>query len=174
MWQEASATETRALPHALHLHQSESCSSMHILFYWLLILGQLCTHAESTWPVVGVVDRCGQKIHYLWHLWAVPNNSKHTEASILLILTDSLCLRVVQMPRSEMWWFSRWQPCRMMTDIQTDHFTFMHAHGVITHNNLTWFTSIWGCAPSHIAVQSWRYVIHWLKMSKTPNLDILY
>ena len=30
-------------------------------------------------------------------LWALPNNSKHNEARILM---DSLCLRVIQMPRS--------------------------------------------------------------------------
>ena len=37
------------------------------------------------------------KTHYLWGL---PKESKHTEASFSPILTDSLCLRVVQMPTS--------------------------------------------------------------------------
>ena len=32
--------------------------------------------------------------------WALPNNLKHNEASMLTILTDLLCWRVTQMPRS--------------------------------------------------------------------------
>ena len=40
------------------------------------------------------------KTQYLQRLWALPNDSKHTEASFLTILMDTLYLRVAQMPRS--------------------------------------------------------------------------
>ena len=44
------------------------------------------------------------KTQYLQCSWALPNDSKHTEASFLAILTDTytlyMYLRVAQMPRS--------------------------------------------------------------------------
>ena len=39
-------------------------------------------------------------MQYLQRLWALPNDLKHNEASFLTVLTDLLCLRVAQMPRS--------------------------------------------------------------------------
>ena len=50
--------------------------------------------------IVGSVHRRGQKTQYLQCSWALPNNSKHTEASFSAILTDTLYSRVAQMPRS--------------------------------------------------------------------------
>ena len=40
------------------------------------------------------------KPQYLQRSWALPNDSKHTEASFSAIFTDRLHLRVAQMPRS--------------------------------------------------------------------------
>ena len=45
--------------------------------------------------LIGVAN----KTKYLRHLWALPNDSKHTEASFSTILTDTLYLRVAQTPR---------------------------------------------------------------------------
>ena len=45
---------------------------------------------------VGVAN----ETHYLWHLWAVPNESKHTKANFSLISTDLLCLWVTHMSGS--------------------------------------------------------------------------
>ena len=53
---------------------------------------------------------------------------KHTEASFLLILMDLLCLRIAQVPvSSDLVIFV----LTTTIDIQTDHFTFAHACGVI-------------------------------------------
>jgi hypothetical protein len=46
--------------------------------------------------LIGVAN----KIPYLGRSWALPNDSKHNEAGFSTISTDSLCLRVAQMPRS--------------------------------------------------------------------------
>ena len=40
------------------------------------------------------------KTQYLQRSWALPNDSKHTEVSFSATLTDTLYLRVTQMPRS--------------------------------------------------------------------------
>ena len=40
------------------------------------------------------------KMQHLQRSWALPNDSKHTYASFSAILTDTLHLRVAQMPRS--------------------------------------------------------------------------
>jgi hypothetical protein len=46
------------------------------------------------------------KIPFLGHSWALPNNSKHNEAGFAMISTDSLFLQVAQMPIDlEMWRF---------------------------------------------------------------------
>ena len=50
--------------------------------------------------IVGSVHRRGQQKQHLQRSWALPNDSKHTEASFSGILTDTLHLRVAQMPRS--------------------------------------------------------------------------
>ena len=39
-------------------------------------------------------------MQHLQRSWALPNDSKHTEASFSAILTDMLYLRVAQVPRS--------------------------------------------------------------------------
>jgi hypothetical protein len=41
-----------------------------------------------------------KKTLHLGRSWALPNDSKHNEAGFSTISTDSLCLRVAQMPRS--------------------------------------------------------------------------
>jgi hypothetical protein len=46
--------------------------------------------------LIGVAN----KTSYLGRSWALPNNSRHNEAGISTISTDSLRLRVAQMPRS--------------------------------------------------------------------------
>ena len=51
----------------------------------------------AQWAVsIGVTN----KMQHLQRSWALPNNSKHTEANFSAILTDMLYLRVAQMPRS--------------------------------------------------------------------------
>ena len=40
------------------------------------------------------------KMQHLQRSWTLPNDSKHTEAGFSAILTDTLYLRVAQMPRS--------------------------------------------------------------------------
>ena len=50
--------------------------------------------------IVGSVHRCGQQNAALQRSWALPNDSKHTEASFSAILTDTLQLGLAQMPRS--------------------------------------------------------------------------
>ena len=50
--------------------------------------------------IVGSVHRRGQQTQHLQRSWALPNNSKHNEASFSAIFTDTLHLRVAQMPRS--------------------------------------------------------------------------
>ena len=50
--------------------------------------------------IVGSVRRRGQQTQYLRRSWALPNDSKHTEANFSTILTYTLYLRVAQMPRS--------------------------------------------------------------------------
>ncbi len=58
------------------------------------------------------------KTQFLRHLWALPNDSKHDEASFMTISTDLLHLRVAQMPRSrDLAIFV------LMIDKQTDWFT---------------------------------------------------
>ena len=59
---------------------------------------RLCAWAESTWWVVliGVAN----KMQYLWRSWALPNDSKHNEASFSTISTDMLYLRIAQTPTS--------------------------------------------------------------------------
>jgi hypothetical protein len=37
---------------------------------------------------------------YLGRSWALPNDLKHNEAGFSTISTDSLCLRIAQVPRS--------------------------------------------------------------------------
>ena len=39
-------------------------------------------------------------MQHLQRLWALPSDSKHTEASFWVILTDTLYLRVAQIPTS--------------------------------------------------------------------------
>jgi hypothetical protein len=64
--------------------------------------------------LIGVAN----KIPYLGCSWALPNDSKHNEAGFSTISTDSLCLRVAQMPRSrDLAIFV------LTTDRQTDCFT---------------------------------------------------
>ena len=46
----------------------------------------------------GVVDMANKNA-VLRRSWALPNNLKHNGARFLTILTDSLCVRVAQMPR---------------------------------------------------------------------------
>ena len=58
---------------------------------------RLCAWAESTWWAVSI--RVANKTQYLQRSWAFPNNSNHTEASFSAMLTDTLYLRVDQMPR---------------------------------------------------------------------------
>ena len=70
--------------------------------------------------MVGSVHRRGQqnaKMQYLRCLWTLPNDSKHNEASFSTISTDTLYLRVAQMPRSP-------DPAIfVLTTDTTDHFT---------------------------------------------------
>jgi hypothetical protein len=40
------------------------------------------------------------KTSYLGSSWALPNDLRHNEAGFSMISTDSLCIRVAQMPRS--------------------------------------------------------------------------
>ena len=60
--------------------------------------GELCARAY------GPISRCGWqawlKMHYLWRLWLVQSNSKHTEASFSLILMYLFALKVAQGPRT--------------------------------------------------------------------------
>ena len=61
--------------------------------------GRAGTHSyySTKWEVsIGVAN----KRQCLRHSWALPNDLKHTKASFSAILTDTLYLRVVQMPRS--------------------------------------------------------------------------
>ena len=101
---------------------------MHVFVddLYLRRLGQLCTWAESTWPAVGTVDRRGQPNALFMTL---VGHTKGTEAIFLPILTDSFCLRVAQMPRSQgvaifvvMTTTDRWQTDNRQTD-KTDCFT---------------------------------------------------
>ena len=68
------------------------------------------------------------KTQYLQRSWTLPNDSKHTEASFSTILTDTLYLRVAEMPRSlDLAIFVLWQ-----TNYD-DRYTLplAHARGVI-------------------------------------------
>ena len=53
---------------------------------------------RSTWSVV-LIGMANKK-KYLQRSWALPNDSKHNEASFSAMSTDMLYLRVAQMPRS--------------------------------------------------------------------------
>ena len=68
-------------------------------------------------------------------LWAVPNDSKHTEGNFSPISTDLLCLRVAQIPISpDLVIFVVTTDDRQMTD-KTNCFTLAHAHGVKMKGN---------------------------------------
>ena len=47
-----------------------------------------------------IVGGVANKTQYLQRSWALPNDSKHTEANFSAIFTDTLYLQVTQMPRS--------------------------------------------------------------------------
>ena len=54
------------------------------------------------WCIVSTVHGHGyngQQKDAIWPLWAMPDDSKHIQASLSLILTDWLCLRAAQVPR---------------------------------------------------------------------------
>ena len=97
-----------------------------------------CAHAwtESTWPVVGTVDRHGQqKTHYLWCSWALPKNLiQSMSASFSPISMDSLCLQATQMPRS--WDVVIFMPTttddRQRRQTKPIALPLAHARGVIT------------------------------------------
>ena len=65
-------------------------STLSTTFTYILCKVVRMSRAESTWWAVsiGVAD----KTQYLQRSWAVPNNSKHTEASFSVMLTDTLYL----------------------------------------------------------------------------------
>ena len=66
------------------------------------------------------------KMQYLRRSWALPNDSKHNEASFLMISTVMLYLRVAQKPRSpDLVIFL------LMSTDKTDYFTLAHARRVI-------------------------------------------
>ena len=68
---------------------------------YLRMLGKLCTWAESTWPAVGTVDRHGQQKRTICDACGpCQRNWSILKPVFFLILMDSLCLRVTQMPRS--------------------------------------------------------------------------
>jgi hypothetical protein len=68
--------------------------------------------------LIGVAN----KTSYLGRLWALPNDSRNNEAGFSTISTDSLCLRVAQIPRSPDLAFFVLTTDRQ-TDTQTDRFT---------------------------------------------------
>jgi hypothetical protein len=49
------------------------------------------------WWVVSI--GVANTMQYLWHLKALPNDSKHNEANYSMISMNLLCLRVAQIPR---------------------------------------------------------------------------
>ena len=61
----------------------------------------------------------------------MPNDLKHTEASFLPILTDSLFLRVAQMPIISGSGDFFLLTTTTLTDIQTDHYIFLKGNGVM-------------------------------------------
>ena len=63
----------------------------------------------------------------------MPNDLKHIQASISLISTDWLCLRVAQMPTCQDLVIFVVTTDRQ-TDRQTDYFTPVHACRVITYS----------------------------------------
>ena len=79
------------------------------------------------------------KTQYLQRSWALPNDSKHTEVSFSATLTDTLYLRVTQMPRS---------PDLAIFVLTTDNdrqqrqtkpitLPLAHARGVIIHSSFS-------------------------------------
>ena len=56
----------------------------------------LCQVVRMSREYIGVAN----KTQYLQRSWALPNDSKHAEASFSAIFTDALHLRVAQMSRS--------------------------------------------------------------------------
>ena len=84
---------------------------------------------------VGKVDRCSQQKHSVCD--TLPNDSRHNGGSVL---TDSLCLRVHQKPRSPDLAIN----VLMTDDRQIDHFTPCCAYlrGVINHYCKHWLVYI--------------------------------
>ena len=87
------------------------------------------------------------KTPYLQRLWGLPNDLKHTEASFSAIFTDTLHLRVAQMPRSpDLAIFVLTTDDRQTTDDrrQTKPITLplAHARGVIISVLILGFLSI--------------------------------
>ena len=123
------------MPHALQLHQSGSYSSIMNVYIvidnlYLLTLGQLCSWAGSTWLAVGTIDRRSQQK-------CTVCDAREPSQMIQSILkpvyrwfsTDSLCLRVTQMPKS--WDLAIFVP----TTDKTDCFNpFTCAQGNIYHD----------------------------------------
>jgi hypothetical protein len=85
------------------------------LITYIIMLGYAHVHKYMGVRLIGVAN----KTRYLGRSWALPNDSKHNEVDFLTIPTDSLYLRVAQMPRSrDLAIFCA--DDRRRTDIQTD------------------------------------------------------
>ena len=61
--------------------------------------GQLYTGAESTWPALVTVNRCGQQTQYCDARGLCQRNESILKPVFLPISMDSLCLHVTQIPR---------------------------------------------------------------------------
>jgi hypothetical protein len=69
--------------------------------------------------LIGVAN----KTPYLWRLWALPNDLKHSGAGFSTTSIDLLCLRVAQMPRSRHLAIFVLTTVNRQTDTQTNCFT---------------------------------------------------
>ena len=133
---------------------------------------------SAKWARLIGVAKWPTKRHYLWPLWTVPNDSKHIQASFLIISIDRLRLQIAQMPR-----------CRdlaifvvlTITDRQTDYFTLAQVRRVMILNaSSSWLDSrIYllycpcFCADYDTTGRKWYYIdpialcpsiVHWTRI----------
>ena len=95
--------------------------------HYLLMLGQLCAWAESTWPAVGTVDRHGHQKGTICDTCGLCQRNRSILKPIFCqfrwILCAYMSLRYLDL---KMWWFLCWQQTKPIA------LPLAHARGVIS------------------------------------------